>query len=169
MALDHERKRIVDFVSNERERTLPEIRRLGRSSSSLTSYVDIATRFFKALDAHLASRLEQISTNIGVVSIDAASQRLNDVSKGVEAMISLIRTVAVSQSELPRELYGLVAWFFSKCSGVAQPSRSRPKFRQRRKDRSRRRLSRRGRRGNDATLQVDPKQRARRGRAAAHC
>ena len=34
-------------------------------------------------------------------------------------MISLIRTVAVSQSELPRELYGLVEWFFDKCSGIA--------------------------------------------------
>jgi len=123
MALEHERQRILDFVSAEKERRLPEVRRLGRTSSSFQPFVELTETFFATLDRTLATRLEETATTIGAISIDAASQRLNDLSRGLEATASLIRTVVANQGEIPRELYRLVAWFFERCSTVASPPR----------------------------------------------
>lgn len=121
MALEHERRRIVDFLSAEKERLLPEIQRLGRVSSKLEAFVYLAEKFFETIDANLAARLAETVSTIGAISIDAASQRLNDLSKGLEATASLIRTVAANQAQIPRELYGLVSWFLEECSTIAPP------------------------------------------------
>lgn len=121
MALEHERQRIIDFVHAEKDRRLPEVRRLVRNSSHLQPFVDLTETFYNTLDQTLVSRLEEIANTIGPISIEAASQRLSDISRSLEATASLIRTIAANQGDIPRELYRLVSWFFEKCAATVAP------------------------------------------------
>lgn len=121
MALEHERQRIIDFVNAEKERRLPEMRQLVRHSSHLRPFVELTETFYSTLDRTLASRLEDTANTIGAISIDAASQRLSDLSRGLEATTSLIRTIAANQGDIPRELYRLVSWFFDRCAMTISP------------------------------------------------
>jgi hypothetical protein len=121
MILRLERQRLVDFVSAEEGRLLPELQALRRKSIALNDFVLVAEGLFSILRTSLEHRIALSVDRVGQYNPDLASERLNVLAEGIQAILSFFGSVAAGQATVPRELYELVSWFFAQCKGVTAP------------------------------------------------
>lgn len=120
MALEYEKRRILDHVALERRRLAPDLERISSERRSCEGFVKLSRDIFDVFAEDLGARLDSLADPVALIDPELASERLADLFSGITSTTALIASVSASQADIPRDLYAVLDWFFGRCNAISE-------------------------------------------------